>query len=163
MINRFGIILINLNYHNDMKSIFSLLVLALSICSIANAQSNAVPEGKAISFSEAEFDFGKIVQGKPVIHLFEWKNNSDQPVTITDVLASCGCTTPEWEKKEIAPGQSSIIKIGYNAEGEGVFQKTILVKAGNEQKTLVIKGNVYPVPATSAPLNPSIALFKQLN
>src|SRR6188768_4185340 len=47
---------------------------------------------------EEVYDFGKIPQGKPVTHIFEVTNTGKTALTITNVQASCGCTTPEWEK-----------------------------------------------------------------
>lgn len=145
-----------------MKPIFLFIMLLVTTGTIYSQETTQL-KNKTLGFRESAFDFGKIPQGKPVIHYFEWKNNSTKPISVTDVQASCGCTTPEWEKTAVLPGQTAKIKVGYNSEGEGPFEKTILVVAGQEKTTLVIKGNVYPSPATSAPLNPSTTLFKQIN
>ena len=69
--------------------------------------------------------------------------------------ASCGCTTPQWDKeKVIEPGASSIINVGYNAAAEGPFNKTITVTYNaNQTKVIVIKGEVWKTHAASAPAN----------
>ena len=45
-------------------------------------------------FETQNFDFGKIKQGIPATHEFKFKNTSKVPMVITNVQASCGCTTP---------------------------------------------------------------------
>src|SRR6187399_763022 len=50
-----------------------------------------------LTLKETEFDFGKIPQGKPVTHIFEVTNKSNVALKISNINASCGCTTPEWE------------------------------------------------------------------
>src|SRR5688572_11811072 len=100
--------------------------LFVAFCLVAFAAVNAQTATTApelISVKETEFNFGKIPQGKPVYHLFEIVNKSDKPLKLDNVAASCGCTTPEWSREEIAPGATSIIKVGYNAAAEGPFEK----------------------------------------
>jgi hypothetical protein len=104
---------------------------------------------------ETEFDFGKIPQGKPVTHVFEVTNKSNIPLKISNINASCGCTTPEWEKdKVIAPGEQTKITVGYNAASEGPFTKFITVSYNDTQsKQITIKGEVWKTPGSSAPEN----------
>jgi len=115
-----------------------------------------------ISIKEEEFDFGKIPQGKPVHHAFEVTNTGIIPLKISNVVASCGCTTPEWEKDEvIAPGASTQINVGYNAAAEGVFNKNITITYNdNQTKQIKIKGEVWKSPATSAPENKGLSDLK---
>lgn len=122
----------------------------------APAASSTTVEG--IQIKEREFDFGKIPQGKPVTHIFEVVNSSKSPYKIDHVQASCGCTTPVWDKeKTIAPGETSIITVGYNAAAEGPFTKTITVTYnGNQNSAFQIKGEVWKTPVTSAPANETL-------
>ena len=59
---------------------------------------------------------------------FKYTNKGDQPVKITNVKSSCGCTVPALKKNEVAPGESGEItatfKIG-NRTGTQV--KTVRV------------------------------------
>ncbi|MEO6251695.1 MAG: DUF1573 domain-containing protein [Ferruginibacter sp.] len=111
-----------------------------------------------LALKEAEFDFGKIPQGKPVTHIFEVTNKSNLPLKISNIHASCGCTTPEWEKdKVIAPGGKTNITVGYNAAAEGSFTKFITVTYNDTQtKQITIKGEVWKTPGSSAPENKGI-------
>lgn len=115
----------------------------------------ATPPEELLVLREKEFNFGKIPQGKPVVHIFEVMNKSNDSLKIANVQASCGCTTPEWEKdKVVAPGGNTRITVGYNAAAEGPFTKMITISYnGNQTRQITITGEVWKTPATSAPEN----------
>lgn len=145
-----------------MKKI-STLVFALLFFATANAQTTAVtttatPPEELLILKEKEFNFGKIPQGKPVMHIFEVSNKSADTLKIVNVQASCGCTTPEWEKdKVVAPGGGTKITVGYNAAAEGPFTKFITITYnGTQTKQITITGEVWKTPASSAPENKSL-------
>jgi len=132
-----------------------------NIAGTAAATASAAPvtttpaDDNLLSLKETEFDFGKIPQGKPVTHIFEVTNKSNVPLKISNINASCGCTTPEWEKdKVVAPGENTKITVGYNAAAEGPFTKFITVSYNETQtKQIIIKGEVWKTPGSSAPEN----------
>ena len=152
-----------------MKQLFTFLS-AICLMSVVHAQTSTLPTSTAqnaitiaqadelLTLKETEFDFGKIPQGKPVTHIFEVTNKSNVPLKISDIHASCGCTTPEWEKdKVVAPGGNTKITVGYNAAAEGPFTKFITVTYNDTQsKQLTIKGEVWKTPGSSAPENKGI-------
>ena len=159
-----------------MKKIITLFLVTISVMAV-NAQQTvataavantlaeakpAVPAVETLVVKESEFNFGKIPQGKPVTHLFEITNIGKDSLRIVNVQASCGCTTPEWEKdKPIAPGKSAKITVGYNAAAEGPFTKPVTITYnGTEVKQLFIKGEVWKTPAASAPENKSLGDLK---
>ena len=132
-----------------------------SLTLVAGKKNCADMTNNYILVKEKAFDFGKIPQGRPVTHVFELVNKSNTPIVLENVLASCGCTTPEWSKEPIQPGATTSIKVGYNAAGEGPFNKNVTIQvAGGQVTTINITGNVYRTPATSAPLNSSLTLLK---
>ncbi len=131
-----------------------------NVPAIVETATNAIavaPETVAdgLAVKEAEHNFGKIPQGTPVTYNFTVNNSSNAPFKLENVQASCGCTTPEWNKEEvIQPGNTGIIKVGYNAAAAGPFNKTITVTYnGSQTKQLFIKGEVWTIPAESAPVN----------
>lgn len=110
---------------------------------------------------ETEYDFGKIPQGKPVTHVFEFTNTGKMPLTVDNVQASCGCTTPVWNKEVVAPGKTSKITVGYNAANEGAFAKPVTITYnGNLTRQIIIKGEVWKTPVTSAPENSGVTSLK---
>jgi hypothetical protein len=97
-----------------------------------------------LKFDNLEHDFGKIPQGEPVKHKFTFTNDGSSVLILTDVKASCGCTTPTWPQEPIMPGQTGVIEAEYNAAADGVFDKTITVysNAANKEVVLKLKGVV---------------------
>ncbi len=136
-------------------------VSATSVNKQASLTDNTKPVPESISLTETEFDFGKIPQGKPVTHVFEFKNIGTVPFALDNVQASCGCTTPEWNKDVVAPGATSKITVGYNAANEGQFAKPVTITFnGNQSKQIIIKGDVWKTPITSAPENSAVNSLK---
>ena len=114
--------------------------------------------GQNITFDKTTHDFGKIneVDGR-VTTIFTFTNDGDAPLVLSNVRASCGCTTPKWTREPIEPGQSGEITVTYNPAGRpGRFQKTVTVTSNTEQATtkLYIKGEVIPKPAQPAQIYP---------
>jgi hypothetical protein len=112
------------------------------------SQTPATPAPSAdvavITWDSQSFDFGKIKQGTPVSHEFKFTNTGKVPLIITNVSASCGCTTPDWTKAMVPPGQSGFVKATFNAAALAPFNKTVTVVANTEPGStqLIIKGEV---------------------
>ena len=123
---------------------------------VANPTAAVVAE-ELMSVKESH-DFGKIPQGKPVTHVFEITNTGKNAYKLDNVTASCGCTTPQWDKEKVVnPGEKSIITVGYNAASEGPFTKPVTITYnGTQTKVITIKGEVWKTPAASAPANASL-------
>jgi len=121
-----------------------------------------VVKEESLQMKEVEFDFGKIPQGKPVTHVFEVSNIGKDSLHISNVQASCGCTTPEWDREKVqAPGEKTKITVGYNAASEGPFTKLITITYNDSQtKQFTIKGEVWKTPVTSAPENKDLGSLK---
>ncbi len=143
-----------------MKRSFILFSL-LSGFLFAGAQS-VLPTEEVLKLKQTEHDFSLIPQGKPVYYTFEIVNTGKTAVKLDDVHASCGCTTPEWDRDPIAPGATGKIKVGYNAAVEGFFEKSITIAYNtNQNKQIKIKGTVWKVPDGSAPVNASVDFLKK--
>ena len=139
------------------------IIFFIGIAWIAGAQTEAL-KTDALQLKEMEHDFGMIPQGKPVTYVFEIINTGTTPLKLDNVQASCGCTTPEWNREAIPAGSPDKIKVGYNAASEGAFDKYITITYnGNLTKQLHIKGTVWKAPAGSAPANASVQILKQQN
>jgi len=139
------------------------IIFFVGMAWIAGAQTET-PKTDALLLKESEHDFGMIPQGKPVTYVFQIVNTGTTPLTLDNVQASCGCTTPEWNHEAIPAGSADKIKVGYNAASEGVFEKYITITySGNLTKQLHIKGTVWKAPAGSAPANASVQILKQQN
>jgi len=101
-----------------------------------------------MKISESDHDFGKFKEeaGRQT-HNFLVTNTGNSPLVIQNIVASCGCTTPEWTKEPIQPGQSGKITAIYDPKDRpGVFNKTLSVYSNSKPEVvvLVIKGEVIP-------------------
>lgn len=102
-----------------------------------------------ITFAEENFDFSEVEEGPQVSHDFKFTNTGKEPLVLSNVKASCGCTTPEWTKDPVLPGESGIIKVTYNTKGRpGPFNKSITITSNAYQPTsrVFIKGSVKAAP-----------------
>lgn len=138
-------------------------ILALFSLSLSIQAQNQEKKEDILSLKETEHNFGKIPQGKPVYHSFEITNNSSTELKLDNVQASCGCTTPEWNREPIPAGGSTIIKVGYNAAAVGTFDKFITIYYNNSTQTkqIRIKGEVWKAPDGPAPSNASINFLRK--
>ncbi|MBD3589313.1 DUF1573 domain-containing protein [Bacteroides sp. GM023] len=66
-------------------------------------------------------------------------NVGKSPLVINDVITSCGCTTVDYTKKPVLPGDNIILKIRYKAEQPEHFNKTITVYCNAESAPLKLK------------------------
>lgn len=122
------------------------LVMALTI----SAQEQAQVQKQIVEIAEKTYDFGTIKEEEGrVSHVFTLKNVTEGPLTIKNVRASCGCTTPAWSREPIAPEAEAQITVTYNASGRpGAFHKSVTVTLSNGtedfKQVLFIKGKVTP-------------------
>ncbi len=141
-----------------MKKILSTLCMAL----VAVAMMAQQP---VITFEKTEHDFGKINEGDGRVSVdFEFKNEGMAPLVLSNVRASCGCTTPTWTKEPVEPGQSGKITVTYNPNGRpGRFQKTVTItsNASEPTKKVFIKGEV--IPKQAKPVNKYTLAVGDLN
>jgi hypothetical protein len=123
------------------KSFFILLFTCSAI--ILHAQHIQQAQDSII-FEKLIHDYGTIVQGGDGYCEFEFTNKGINPLILSNISASCGCTVPEWPREPIAPGKTGVIKVKYNTNVIGAFNKSITVNsnANNSLVVLRIKGNV---------------------
>ena len=108
------------------KLMFSFMLIAVSLAGFA--QSGVKKAEDVVKFKEIRHNFGKIKQGVPVTHDFEFVNIGNEPVIIETATASCGCTTPTWPQQPVMKTKADKIKAGFNAAAPGAFEKTVFVK-----------------------------------
>jgi len=99
-----------------------------------------------IKFDTTTHNFGVVKESdKTVETVFTFTNMGKTPLVITNVSASCGCTSPEFTKEPVPPNGKGIIKVTFNAVGRiGPFDKSITVNSNGIPGivTLRIKGSV---------------------
>lgn len=155
-----------------MKKVIFALGIALSLAGAAQAQNPVTAANaakKAVNKNAPKFvftdkndtyDFGKVPEGPVAEHVFEFKNVGKEPLIISNCNASCGCTTPEWNKEPILPGKKGKITVRYNTQGRvGPIAKSVYITSnaalpeGKDRYELYIKGEVVAAQSADAPKN----------
>lgn len=136
-----------------MKTLLSLMMIALMSVG-AYAQEPVLDDNATMDFDFETHDFGELVEGDDATMEFTFVNNGNTDLIITNVKASCGCTTPFWSKEPVAPGETGKITAKYNTVGRpGRFNKPITITSNATTPTvrIFIKGEVKEKPEFGAP------------
>lgn len=93
------------------------------------------------------YDFGVIDKETPVSTIFTVKNTGDNPLTINDAKASCGCTVPRKPEEPILPGETGELEVTFtskpNQAGQNITKTvTITANIANSTKKVTIKAKV---------------------
>lgn len=119
-----------------------------------NQESNTVEEiteevvsesAPIISVAQPIHEFGEAKEGEKVKHVYTFVNTGKSPLIISNVSASCGCTTPEYSKHPIAPGEEGNVTVVFDTQNQvGMQQKiiTVLSNAEPARTILQLKGEV---------------------
>ncbi len=113
-----------------------------------------------IEFESTIYDYGQIKEkdGKQK-GVFWFTNTGNEPLKITSVRASCGCTASDYTRDDIPPGKKGFVEATYNPERRpGNFSKSITVSTNDPEHpniVLTIKGDVIAQPKTKADDYPS--------
>ena len=120
-----------------MKSLITLIFgLFVVFCAYAQEDETKVTEGALITFEEESHDFGDIYQGDKVEHVFKFENSGSQPLIITNVQTTCGCTASEWPREPVLPGASADLKVNFNSAGKFVRQNKVITIVSNSTAPL---------------------------
>lgn len=136
-----------------MKNFISLLFLALAALSI-----NAQQIGPNISWDSPTHNFGDIQENNgKVTHKFSFTNTGSSPLVITKVKPSCGCTSSDYTKEPVKPGEKGYVSATFNPERRpGKFSKSITVttNANPAISSIRFTGNVIAKPKTKRDIYP---------
>ena len=103
-------------------------------------------QGKPVmNFDTLVHDFGTIIEGERVVCYFDYGNGGGEDLLITTVEATCGCTTPNWSREPLGPGEKEILEIIFDASGRsGEQRKLVTVKsnASNQVVQLTIRARI---------------------
>ena len=132
-----------------MYKFLSIFIFSVLCCAAARAQMERhtppLDATKYVEVSDDNHDFGKIPYGIPVEYHVSLKNISDDTLALTNIVVSCGCTTPHYKPGVYAPGSTIDLTVAYNGRSDGPFKKQLSVllqddKAGQIVKILRFQG-----------------------
>jgi hypothetical protein len=98
-----------------------------------------------ITMEETDFNFGSVNEGDVVKHTFKLKNVGNQPLLITDIRTTCGCTVPTWNKSPIAAKANDQVEVKFDTKGkanEQVKKITIIANTFPSETELILRGMV---------------------
>lgn len=139
-----------------MAVIFFILGIALLYTQVSQGrQAPAISTSvKPIVRTEAEridsfsWDFGEVKEADVVKHVFIFKNNSPKPLNIKDVTTSCGCTISRVGKRNLGPGEETVIETQFNSKGySGEVKQYVYLHTDDPANPIVrfmIKAKVNP-------------------
>lgn len=101
-----------------------------------------------MKFDQEEIDLGNVKKGSKTKAVFTVTNTGKNPLNITNVQPSCGCTTASKPDKPIAPGKSEKIEIFFEPKPEQVKEqnKSVTVTANTDPAVVVLKFKAYVLP-----------------
>ena len=121
-----------------------ILSISLFFCAITLKLLAQEPPVSDLVFDKLVHDFGDIFISEGAQSCtFTYTNKGSKSIVIQTVIASCGCTDPQWDKAPIMPGKSGTIKVTFlNNQGPYPFDKTMAVysTASDYPVTLRIRG-----------------------
>ncbi len=114
---------------------------------------NTSPNAPDIKFEKTVHDYGTIQQHADGKCEFKFTNEGKEPLILSNVRSSCGCTVPTWPREPILPGQSGVIKVKYDTKRVGTINKSIYVNSNAKVSpvTLKIKGKILAKSGAAVP------------
>ncbi len=113
-----------------------------------------------LTWLQTTADFGAFAESNgPAIAVFRAVNTGDAPLVVLGARANCGCTRPEYDHGEIAPGDTLTVSVTYDPTGRpGRFTKYVYVDTNTEpsRTKLTIKGVIIGAPETVAVRYPAV-------
>ena len=89
--------------------------------------------------NQTEIDFGRFSKTVKQERSFVLTNTGKQLLVVHDVVTSCGCTKVEYSKQPVRLGETLELKVIYEAEDAGYFNKTVTVYCNVENSPLRLK------------------------
>ncbi|MHA7109004.1 DUF1573 domain-containing protein [Sunxiuqinia elliptica] len=125
-----------------MNKVYLFIVLILT----AFLNSGNAQEVSEMKFSDTSHYFGVFSRNQGVkTHTFKFENVGTEPILITRVKATCGCTATEWTRSPVLPGKTGEVKVQFNPKKfSGYFSKKVSVYTNQSAKAvdLYISGRI---------------------
>lgn len=144
--------------------LFSTFLLPFSVW----AQARFVPETDIAKVGEVQYQTPKEV-------VFVFTNKGDKDLKIANVKPACACTTVDYTKQSVAPGEKGQIEVTFDAKLLGTFYKEMEVYLEGEAEPyyLAMQGSVvrevkdfsrdYPIDMGNVRLSTNCILFENVS
>ncbi len=141
-----------------LRTAIALLTVAVVVTTLAVAKAAAQAGGPAapkaaasaqqpkVELLEPIYDFGSVLEGKPVSHIFKVRNGGDADLVIDHVQTTCGCTVAEPSKKRLKPGEQAEIAATFDTHYQKGHRQRVITLFSNDPKapaaTMTLQGDV---------------------
>ncbi len=116
-----------------------LIILSISFtCLQAFTQNKLNTSSPEIEFRSNNVALGLLSKGIVSEKKIQFQNTGDQPLLISKIKTSCGCTASNWPKEPILPGKSNYITIRYNTSKVGKFRKSLTVVSNAKTSNVIL-------------------------
>jgi hypothetical protein len=127
---------------------------------LAHSTALAAPK---LAVPKTDVEVGNLTSGESAEGTFTLENQGSDPLVISNVGTSCGCTTTSYPKT-LAPGETGVLKatLASNPHWSGRVQKEITVNSNDPERpllTLHLAADMRPLFQISP--NPVIVKYKQ--
>ena len=119
------------------RGVAGMVKTALPFCLLTLLPFNVYAQ--QLSVKNEVIDCGNVIYEQPVTAKFEMQNMSSNPISIKDVKTSCGCTTVEYPKGQIDPGESFVVNATYDSRQMGHFFKDIALYSDASQQPFYLQ------------------------
>ena len=96
-------------------------------------------QAQKISFERTTVNAGSTLWKKPVTAVFKFTNKDKNPLFVREVDAGCGCLTPQWTTSALQKGDDGEIRITYDAQLLGHFDRYIDVYTNASDKPVRVR------------------------
>jgi hypothetical protein len=154
-----------------MKILFSTLLLFIGSVSFVGAQEHnhndpnhkhtettkdkkVKKKKEPITFKTTTIEYVNVPYGADTTFTFTFKNTGKEPIIVSNVQTSCGCTKAKSPEAPVAPKKSADIAVKFDTKRVGSHTKTITVTTNvSEPIVLTIKVTVLPENKAAEPRN----------
>lgn len=130
------------------------------LTAIILAAAFAAEAAPVLRWLQTTADFGALAETNgPATAVFRGVNDGDTPLVVLGARANCGCTTPVYDRGEVAPGDTLSISVTYDPAGRpGRFKKQVYVDTNTEpsRSKLTITGVIIGAPESVAARYPAV-------
>ena len=105
----------------------------------------AAAQNVDLTLSPEKLDLGQMQPGVPKTGTVKITNNGTNSVQIKKAVASCGCTTPNWPREPIGPGESAEIEITLKPslkQGQKLNKRVTLQMMAGPPQVITVAGEV---------------------
>ena len=129
---------------NKIEHKFPLYVYLLFTYIFANCSHSESEGVTEIQINKKVANIGKVKLTQEKFFIFEIKNVGNKDLKIEEVNTDCFCTVAKWPKKPVPVGGTVPLRITYNTQELGYFQRAIKLRANTHEKItiLIMRGKI---------------------